>query len=411
MRNQIISLLVMLAVAIPVISAPIDISFGGRGSSPISIENNEAVAKSRSRSRSYSRPKSYSKPRSYSKPKPSFNLGGSKKKKDTKCVFNCGKKTPSKVTPSPTNNSSKGVKGQLDGKSIYKKTDSQNVKAAGKKAYNAKNPPAPKIAKGKKAPPTISSKPLPDTKRAKLATDTRTKLKAPNLKKSRLSANSTRMAKTRNMSRDDLRRARSDRNYWRSQAQYERNLRYRSYNNFGWGYGFYPGLTFHRGWGPFGYGYTRSGIGVVDGLIIASLLGHSNIGNRPVTNNYYVDGDFPEVVSVPVGTTLRTVGKQHYLMVPNGSGTPDEIAIPLGSNMYPTDEGTLIQTPYGASIFMPRTKDAYKPGSDYVVPVYAQEEQEYAEYDEGGSILPYVVFGFVGVVVLLFGVFLVRRFA
>jgi hypothetical protein len=384
MRKQIINLLVMLAIAFPMVAAPIEISFSPNS---VSFEQHNADAKSYKR-KSYSGGSSWGS--TTKKKTPSFSLGGSNKK-DTKCVFNCGKTTP-KVTPSPsTSNTAKGKKGELDAKGIYKKTDSQDVKASGKKAYDAKNPPAPKIAKGKKAPPSISSKPLSDMKRTKIADNTRKELTAPDLRKTRLQSNNARMAKTRSMKRNDVRRLRNERNYWRSRAQYERNYRYRSYNDYGWGYGFYPGQTFHRGWGPFGYGYTRGGVGVADGIIIASLLGHSNIGDRPIPNDYYVDGDFPDVVSVPLGTTFRTIGKQHYLVIPDGMGSFDNVAIPLGSNMYPTDEGTLIQTPYGASIFMPRTKDAYRPNNDYVVPVYAQQEQVYDEYNNGGSFWSYIL--------------------
>lgn len=195
---------------------------------------------------------------------------------------------------------------------------------------------------------------------------------------------------------------RSERNYWRSRAQYDRNRYWGSRNVYGWGYGYYPGLTYHRGWGYYGYGYIRGGLNIVDAMIIYSIFGHTRTSNNTtVINNYQPPaqgtGDDANVMAVPQGTTIIGFAPDQKLRIPDGQGGFEEAAIPVGSTIQTASNGTLIQTPDGQAVLVPSSADAYKAEDGYQVPQSAQAAQEYAEFqsaDSGGtSAWMYIMFG------------------
>ena len=127
---------------------------------------------------------------------------------------------------------------------------------------------------------------------------------------------------------------------------------------------------------------------IVDAMIIYSVFGHSHTSrNQTVVNNYYVDNsntteeqNETEIVAVPEGTTVKTIGKQQYLIVPTEKdGEVEEISIPQGSTFTTTEQGVLIQTPDGRGVLIPKGDQAYNAPKEYKVPDYADKPVEYDE--------------------------------
>lgn len=161
---------------------------------------------------------------------------------------------------------------------------------------------------------------------------------------------------------------------------YNRNMYWASRRYGGWGYGYYPGRTFHRGWGVYGYGYTRGGFSIVDVMIINSLFGHSQTSRgQTVVNNYYIDGKKTDVVVVPKGSYIDEVKGEKVIMMPDGKGGSESSVIPEGSTITETKKGTLIQTPDGQGVLIPTDEKSYKAEAGYKVPETAQKPQEYAD--------------------------------
>jgi len=202
-----------------------------------------------------------------------------------------------------------------------------------------------------------------------------------------MTANKTRASKTmRSRTRAQSRNMRSTRGYYPSRYQYSRNRHYASYDNYGWGYGYMPGRTYHRGWGNYGYGYTRGGLGVVDYMVLYSIFGHSNTssGDTVVNNTYVINGEESEVTAVPEGSHLAGFGDKKTLTVPSEDGD-EVIEIPAGSTYTQTDNGLLITTPDGVSVLVPNGDDAYKAEDGYEVPEEAAEPMVYDELKEASA--------------------------
>ena len=188
----------------------------------------------------------------------------------------------------------------------------------------------------------------------------------------------------RSRSRAQSRRLRASRSYYPSRRQYYRNRYWASYNVYGWGYGYRPGWTYHRGWGTYGYGYTRGGLGIVDYMILYSIFGHSNTsrGQTVVNNNtYIINGEKTEVTAVPEGSRLIGFGNKKKLIIPAKDGN-EIIEIPAGSTFTKTENGMLITTPDGVAVLVPTSTDAYKAADDYKVPAEATEAMVYENLNE-----------------------------
>ena len=316
----------------------------------VEITVNDAEAKSKSRS--YSKPK-----KTYKKPK-------------------TAKKKPCSVTQTCTKS---GSKGKLNSDTLFKKGD----KKGQKKAQEAlKKKPTTTT---KKKTPTIGSKKRPvmtATKRKATTNKRVSSLSSPKAKSTRLSTQRTRSGAMSRRTTAENRRLRSERNYWRSRSQYNRNMRYSSYNHYGWGYGYYPGYTYHYGWGGYGYGYTRGGLSVIDYMILYSIFGHNTTssGTTVVNNTYIINGEESEVTAVPQGSHVTGFGDKRTLVVASEDGSEEKIEIPAGSIFTDTNDGMLITTPDGVAVLVPTGGEAYKAEDSYQVPEEAQAPIEYGEF-------------------------------
>ena len=224
---------------------------------------------------------------------------------------------------------------------------------------------------------------LTKANRTKLSKSRTTGLTSPKAKKTRLTRQATRNTQMRSRSSAQVRSMRSEGNYWRSQAQYNRNYRHRSHNYYGWGYGYYPGYTYHRGWGMYGYGYTRSGLNIVDMMILYSLFGQDRTSSgTTVVNNYYIDGneDPADVVAVPQGSYLEGVAPNQILIIKSSDGDVERVPVPVGSTIQMIATGTLIQTPDGTGVLIPTGANEYNAESGYQVPDNAVQPQEYDKF-------------------------------
>ena len=324
----------------------------------ISIEENTVEARSRSRSRSA--------PRKRSKPKSTF-----KRKKPS--TSGSGSSTTKKKTWKP-------------GGTLFKKGDSKGKakalkarpKTTTKPGSTAKRPTTTRKPGSTAKRPKTTRKPMTAAKRGTRLKTQRASLSSPRARTARMSRQRTR-GRTMYQSRSHMRSMRSDRNYWRSRSLYDRNVYYGSRRYGGWGYGYHPGLTYHRGWGTYGYGYTRGGFSIVDVMIINSLFGHSQTSRGDtVVNNYYIDGEKSDVVVVPKGSYIDEVDGQQVIMMPDGKGGSESSVIPEGSTITDTKKGTLVQTPDGQGVLIPEDDDAYKAEKGYKVPETAQQAQTYA---------------------------------
>ena len=224
-------------------------------------------------------------------------------------------------------------------------------------------------------------------KRSRLQTGS---LNSSSARTNRLSSQRTRTSRLRSTSRSDMRNMRSNRGYWRSERMYRTNVYWCGRNMYGWGYGYYPGVTYHRGWGRFGYGYTRGGLNIVDAMIIAAVFNQTQTSRgTTVINNYTTtEGYDPaEVLSVPKGTTIIGIAPNQMLHIPDGQGGFDDSPIPVGSTIQTASNGTLIQTPDGQAVLIPSGANAYKAETGYQVPASAEQAQDYGEYGAsvGGS--------------------------
>ena len=318
---SVIGIFVGLGVAV----TPAKIQFNGDGIG-IAVTSNDAEARSRSSSRS----RSYSRSRSRSKSKTKIKKS-TPKKTDTKSLFGGSKKKTTK----PAKLKSKPVKA----KTAKKKPVTKKAAAVKKQAKN---------------------------------------IDKPSIRKARLKKQQ-KQSKALQVSRAQTRKARQEKNYWRNEASYQRNRRYSSYQS-SWGYGYAPGYTYHRGWGTYGYGYTRGGLGVVDYMILYSIFGHSKTSQgATVTNNTYViDGQKAEVTAVPSGSKIEG----QFVLVKNKDGT-EKIAIPEGSTITKIKSGTLITTKDGTGVLVPFGDDAYKAEEGYEVPEDAKQPIKYDPYIGG----------------------------
>ena len=236
-----------------------------------------------------------------------------------------------------------------------------------------------------KSKATAPRKTLSKSVRKARTTTQRTSITSPKARSSRLSAQTTRSSRLRIASRTDVRRMRSSRGYWRSERQWRSNYYWRERDMYGWGYGYNPGVTYHRGWGMYGYGYTRSGLNIVDMMIINAMFNRTQTsGGTTVINNYAeTEGFNPEdVVAVPQGTQIFGTAPSQYLSIPDGQGGTEDTPIPAGSTFTQIDGGMMIQTPDGQAVLIPSGTDSYKAEAGYQVPISAQSKQEYAPLEE-----------------------------
>ena len=375
MKKLLIAMGAAAFLAIPLVSAPVSVqvSLDKSWFEFVEIEQSEAYAgKSRSSSR-----KSFKAP------------------KRQKKVFKAPKKQKKSFATKP----SKPAKTYKKGKDPFgKSTTTTKTKTKAPKA-NTVRTPKPKLTQAK---------------RTKLGKARTTKLTSTKARKTRLTAQNTRNTRLRSQSRTQVRSMRSERNYWRGRAQYDRNYRYRSYNTYGWGYGYYPGYTYHRGWGMYGYGYTRSGLNIVDIMILNSLFGHSQTSSgTTVVNNYYVDGneDPADVVAVPQGSYLEGVAPNQILIIKSSDGDIERVPVPVGSTIQVIATGTLIQTPDGTGVLIPTSADEYNAESGYQVPDNASQPQEYQEFAgdaSGGDSSNWVMWLIIGGAVLGMGLVVVK---
>lgn len=288
---------------------------------------------------------------------------------------------PRKAYKAPKKQKSFATKPKKPAKSYTKGKDPFGSKAAKPKTTKTTKAKtkAPTKAKTVRAPRPKLTK----AKRTKLSAKRTTRLTSPKARKTRLTGQTTRNTQMRSRSRSQVRSMRSERNYWRGRAQYNRNYRYRSYNSYGWGYGYYPGYTYHRGWGMYGYGYTRSGLNIVDIMILNSLFGqdHTSSGTT-VVNNYYIDGneDPADVVAVPQGSYLEGVAPNQILIIKSSDGEVERVSVPAGSTVQVIATGTLIQTPDGTGVLIPTSADEYNAEAGYQVPDNASQPQEYGKF-------------------------------
>ena len=187
---------------------------------------------------------------------------------------------------------------------------------------------------------------------------------------------------------------------------------------YGWGYGYYPGVTYHRGWGMYGYGYTRGGLNIVDAMIIYAIFNRTQTsGGTTVINNYTTtEGYNPEdVMAVPQGTVIVGTAPNQFLSIPDGQGGKEEAPIPAGSTFTQIDGGMMIQTPDGQAVLIPNGTDAYKADAGYDVPISAQAPQEYGDSyasatgGDGFSLWTYPIFGMLTIVLVGGGAYMVTR--
>lgn len=372
-------------LAIPLVSAPVSVqvSLDKNWTSVVEVEQSKAYAgKSRSSRRSSRK-----------------SFGGSSKKK----IYKTPKKKKSFATKP-----SKPAKTYKKGKDPF-----------GKKAVKPKTTAKPKVTSRPKATTVRAPKPkLTKANRTKLSKARTTTLTSPKARTTRLTRQTTRNTQMRSRSRTQVRAMRSERNYWRGRAQYDRNYRYRSYNTYGWGYGYYPGYTYHRGWGMYGYGYTRSGLNIVDMMILYSLFGQDRTSSgTTVVNNYYIDGNEEpaDVVAVPQGSYLEGVAPNQILIIKSSDGDIERVPVPAGSTIQVIATGTLIQTPDGTGVLIPTSADEYNAEAGYQVPDNAAQPQEYDEFasdvsgGDGSSLMSWLVFGGVAMVLLILVVRFVPR--
>jgi len=361
-------------LAIPLVSAPVSVqvSLDKSWSNSVQVEESQAYA---GKSRSSSRSRSSSKPRK---------------------VYKAPKKQKKSFATKP----SKPAKTYKKGKDPF-----------GKKATTTKKPKTTTTAKPK---PKVKKPVLSTKRRTQLSTNRTKTLTSTKARKTRLTAQNTRNTRMRSQSRTQVRAMRSERNYWRSRAQYDRNLRYAGYNSYGWGYGYYPGHTYQRGWGLYGYGYTRSGLNIVDIMILNSLFGQDRTSSgTTVVNNYYVDGneDPTDVVAVPQGSYLEGVAPNQILIIKSSDDDIEQVPVPAGSTIQVIATGTLIQTPDGTGVLIPTNADEYNAESGYQVPDNAAQPQEYQEFvadASGGDSNNWVMWLFIGVGVLGMGLVVVK---
>lgn len=334
-------------LAIPLVSAPVSVqvSLDKSWTNVVEIEQSKAYAgKSRSSSRSSRK-----------------SFGGSSKKK----IYKFPKKKKSFATQPK-----KPAKTYKKGKDPFGKSTT---------ITKSKSKPAATKAKTVRAPKPKLTK----ANRTKLSKSRTTGLTSPKAKKTRLTRQATRNTQMRSRSSAQVRSMRSEGNYWRSQAQYNRNYRHRSHNYYGWGYGYYPGYTYHRGWGMYGYGYTRSGLNIVDMMILYSLFGQDRTSSgTTVVNNYYIDGneDPADVVAVPQGSYLEGVAPNQILIIKSSDGDVERVPVPVGSTIQMIATGTLIQTPDGTGVLIPTGANEYNAESGYQVPDNAAQPQEYDKF-------------------------------
>lgn len=307
-----------------------------------------------------------------------------KKKKRRKTTVR-KKKTTIKPCSTTQTCTSSGSKGKLDTKQLFKKGDKKGKATADKVRKNAPKKAVVK-KKTKKVVPVakVGSKSRPvlsKTKSKKVTASRKKSLSAPQAKKTRLTSNRARAKKTMySRTRAQSRSMRASRSYWRSDRQYYRNRHWASYNDYGWGYGYRPGWTYHNGWGPYGYGYTRGGLSVVDYMIIYSIFGHNETsnGDTVINNTYIINGEESEVTAVPEGSRLTGFGSKKSLVIPGEDGN-EVIEIPTGSTYTQTDEGLLITTPDGVAVLVPKSDTAYSAEEGYEIPEEASAPMEYDE--------------------------------
>jgi len=328
------------------------------------VENTAEAKKRRSSGGSFFKKRSYKKKKSVIKKKKSSVT----KKKPCSTTSNC---------------SASGSKGKLDTKQLFKKGDKKGKATTDKARNDSKKKSVTKSTNTKAKPVAkVGSKSRPAISKSKTKTVTASRKKsisAPKAKKTRIAANKKRSNKTLySRTRAQSRSMRSSRSYWRNDRQYYRNARWSSYDDYGWGYGYRPGWTYHAGWGGYGYGYTRGGLSVVDYMILSSIFGRSNTsnGDTVINNTYVINGEESEVTAVPEGSRLTGFGNKKSLIIPSAEGN-EVIEIPVGSTYAQLDEGMLITTPDGVAVLVPSSTESYKAEKDYKIPEEASEPMVY----------------------------------
>lgn len=401
---KIITLVGGLVAAALIVAVPATINItktetGTNTQFTVSIDEQSAEA-GRSRSRSSSRSRSRSRPsttRSRSRTKSKSTCC---KSKNLKRKGSGGGTTTKRKATNPFGNKTK---------TIRPKSTTSKPKATTR--TKTKSPKATTRTKTK----TTARKPLSRTARGARTRTQKKSISSASSRKTRMSSQRTRSRAMRTRSRADTRRMRSGRGYWRSPYQYRRNYYWRGRNPYGWGYGYYPGVTYHRGWGMYGYGYTRGGLNIVDAMIIYSIFGHSQTSNNTtVINNYTTTEGYKaeDVVAVPQGTQIMGTAPDQFLNIPDGEGNTEEAPIPAGSTFTKIEGGMMIQTPDGQAVLIPEGPNAYKADAGYEVPESAQKPQEYdepaSEEEDSSSIWPYLGFGVLAVALAGGGYMVVR---